>query len=284
MPSPHIEKMPKGCVECHMAKTDNTETGGHTFKVSISTCMRCHKDVEKLISDKKAEIEKLKKEVENMFASLTHAFGLAFEVAKNKNSVSYKAAKLNYDLVKQDRGYGFHNFRYAKALLEYSLSLREELLNVSSEAEEGLKVSQIAPAFILKTLDGSKVVKSKDVFSEKELTVLIFWDSYCPDCLATLAECQKFYKDSEKLGVGVWSINFDKEENLPKVRNFLKGEGITFPILSDSRGVTVRKYKAEAYDFSFFIVDKSRVVRYVCYDHPPNVGEVIKEAVEKLLK
>jgi len=259
-----------------MAKTNKkeiSETGGHTFKVSTTICMRCHKNVEKLIADEKAKVEQLKKEVENIL-----------EVAKNKNSVSYKATKLNYALVKQDRGYGFHNFRYAKALLEYSLSLREELLNVSSEAEEGLKVSQIAPAFILKTLDGSKVVKSKDVFSEKKLTVLIFWDSYCPDCLTTLIECQKFYKDAEKLDVSVWSINFDKEENLPDVRNVVKREKITFPILSDARGVTVRNYKAEAYDFSFFIVDKSRVIRYVCYDHPPNVGEVIKEAVEKLLK
>ena len=151
-------------------------------------------------------------------------------------------------------------------------------------AEDELKVSQIAPAFILKTLDGSEVVRSKNIFSEKEITVLIFWDSYCPDCLETLADCQKFYKNADKLSVGLCSINFDKEENLPNVRNVVKREKIAFPILSDSRGVTVRNYKAEAYDFSFFIVDKSRVIRYVCYDHPPNVGEVIKAAVEKLLK
>jgi peroxiredoxin len=154
----------------------------------------------------------------------------------------------------------------------------------SLDAEDELKVSQIAPAFILKTLDGSEVVRSKNIFSEKELTVLIFWDSYCPDCLETLADCQKFYKNAEKLSVGLCSINFDKEENLSKVRGFLKGEEITFPILSDPLSVTVKKYKAKAYDFSFFIIDKRRIIRHVCYDHPPNVGEVIKKEVEKLLK
>ena len=152
-----------------------------------------------------------------------------------------------------------------------------------TNAEEGLKVSQRAPVFILKTLDGSKVIRAKNVFSEKELTVLIFWDSYCPDCLETLASCQKFYKNSEKLGAGVCSINFDKE-NLSQVRGFIKGEEITFPILSDPLGVTVRKYKAQAYDFSFFIIDKRGIIRYVCYDHPPDVGDVIKKEVEKLLK
>jgi len=153
----------------------------------------------------------------------------------------------------------------------------------SSNAEEGLKVSQRAPVFILKTLDGSKVIRSKNIFSEKELTVLIFWDSYCPDCLETLASCQKFYKDSEKLGAGVCSINFDKE-NISQVRGFIKGEEITFPILSDPLGVTVRKYKAQAYDFSFFIIDKRGIIRYVCYDHPPDVGDIIKKEVERLLK
>ena len=153
----------------------------------------------------------------------------------------------------------------------------------SSAAQEGLKASQKGPAFILKTLDGSKVVKSKDIFSEKELTVLIFWDSYCPDCLKAVADCQKFYQDSETLDVGTWSINFDNEK-LSEARRFVKGEGIKFPVLSDPRGVTVSKYKAKAYDFSFFIIDKRGIIRYVCYDHPPNIADLLKEKVEKLLK
>ncbi|HIE28894.1 TPA: redoxin domain-containing protein [Candidatus Poribacteria bacterium] len=289
MPSPHIEKMPKRCVECHMAEFDLpaataaqvgkekiSETGGHTFKASISTCIKCHEDVEKLISDEKAEVEKLLIEVENIL-----------EAANDKNSESYEEAELNYNLVKRDRGYGFHNFRYAKALLKYSLSLREELLKLDAtapyDADEELKVSQRAPSFILKTLDGSKVVRSKKVFSEKELTVLIFWDTSCPECLETLASCQKFYQNSEKLGIGFWSINFDNE-NLPKIRSLVKEEGITFPILSDLLGVTVTKYKAQAYSFSFFIIDKNEIIRYVGYDRPPNVADVIKEEILRLLR
>ena len=153
----------------------------------------------------------------------------------------------------------------------------------SPNAEDGLKISQRAPIFILKTLDGSEVIRSKSVFSEKELTVLILWRSYCPECLKAVADCQRFYQNSEQLDVSVCSINFDKE-NLSKVRSFVKGEGISFPILSDPLGVTARKYKANAYDFSFFIIDKGEIVRYVCYDHPPDVADLIKAEVEKLLK
>jgi peroxiredoxin len=152
-------------------------------------------------------------------------------------------------------------------------------------AEYGLQVSQHAPAFILKTLEGDEVVKSKDIFSERRLTLLIFWDSYCPDCLKTVAECQKFYQytQEKELNIGVWSINFDNEK-LSQARNFIKGEGITFPVLSDPRAVAVRRYQAEIYDFSFFIINNKGVIQYICYDHPPDVVEIIKDKTEKLLR
>ncbi len=150
-------------------------------------------------------------------------------------------------------------------------------------AEEGLKPSQKAPTFVLKTIDGEKTVRSKNIFSEKELTVLIFWDSYCPDCLKAVIDCQRFYKNMGDLNVGVWSINFD-DKKLADAKRFIKAEKISFPVLSDSRGVITKKYKAKAYDFSFFIIDKKGVIRYVCYDHPPNVGDLIKEEVKKILK
>ncbi|MBD3185071.1 redoxin domain-containing protein [Candidatus Poribacteria bacterium] len=152
-------------------------------------------------------------------------------------------------------------------------------------ADESLEILQKAPAFILKTLDGNEVVKSRDIFSEKKLTVLIFWDSYCPDCLKAVADCQKFYQYSKEnnLDVNVYSINFD-DEKLSSVRRFVRGEGITFPILSDKRKIAVSRYKAKAYDFSFFIIDNKGTIQYINYDHPPDVSNVIKEVVLKLLK
>ncbi len=150
-------------------------------------------------------------------------------------------------------------------------------------AEEGLKPLQKAPAFVLKTLDGNEVVRSKNIFSEKELTVLIFWDSYCPDCLKAVVDCQRFYKHKGDLNINVWSINFDNKK-LADAKRFVKAEKISFPVLSDERGIIAKKYKAKAYDFSFFIIDKKGIIRYVCYDHPPNVGDLIKEEVKKILK
>ena len=152
-------------------------------------------------------------------------------------------------------------------------------------AQETLKLNQKAPDFILKNIEGTKVIKSKDIFSEKKLTVLIFWDSYCPDCLKAIADCQRFFRyvQEQKLDVSVWSVNFDNEK-LSKARSFIKGAGISFPVLSDPNGTTVNRYKAKAYDFSFFIIDSNGIIKHICYDHPPYVSDVIKEKVLKLLK
>ena len=46
----------------------------------------------------------------------------------DQESKNYKQAKLNYDMVKGDSGYGLHNINYANALLDYSLSLEQELI------------------------------------------------------------------------------------------------------------------------------------------------------------
>ena len=54
--------------------------------------------------------------------------------AVDPESNQYKAAKWNYDMVKGDSGYGLHNMPYANMLLDYSLSLKPQI--VGSETKE----------------------------------------------------------------------------------------------------------------------------------------------------
>lgn len=164
------------------------------------------------------------------------------------------------------------------------------LVNVQTEAEEGLKVSQLAPHFKLKRLDGKGVIASKDTFPDQELTVLIFWDTYCPECLDFVAECQKLYEKADSLGVAVLSINFDRE-NIVAVRAFVKGTKITFPVLMDSRATVATLYQSDPYDFSVFIINKKGIIKYVAYeipldiyDKPSLIVKFITDQIEKLLK
>ncbi len=130
MPSPHVRAMKKRCVHCHMAKIDEKKDdqgtvvkhGGHTFKADFSTCSSagCHDSADNDMAVKlplyRAEIEAKMKEVKAMLDNAT-----------DKTSQTYKDAKLNYDMVKGDSGYGLHNIPYARALLEHSLSLKPQL-------------------------------------------------------------------------------------------------------------------------------------------------------------
>lgn len=130
MPSPHVRAMKKRCVHCHMAKIEpspddenvDEKHGGHTFKADFSTCSSagCHdtadNDMTKKLPLYQVEIEAKMKEVKAILDN-----------AEDKTSQAYIDAKLNYDMVKGDSGYGLHNIPYARALLEHSLSLKSEI-------------------------------------------------------------------------------------------------------------------------------------------------------------
>jgi len=115
MPSPHVKEMPNRCIECHVVKRKKegiAKKGAHTFIADTTICAKCHENIDATLTTKKAEIYELLERV----GSLLKGVG-------DKESQTYQAAKLNYDMVKSDGGCGFHNFKYAKALLKYSLSV-----------------------------------------------------------------------------------------------------------------------------------------------------------------
>ena len=125
MPSPHVRVMKKRCVTCHMIKEDPqtvAQHGGHTFAAELSVCSTagCHDSADNNMTVKlpqyRAEIEAKMQAVKTMLNAVS-----------NKTSQAYLDAKLNYDMVKGDSGYGLHNMPYANALLDYSLSLKDEL-------------------------------------------------------------------------------------------------------------------------------------------------------------
>lgn len=121
MPSPHVKIMKKRCVHCHMAKETPdivAKHGGHTFKANFSTCKQCHEDMDRKLKDYKTKIEKKMQAVK-----------VILDQVNDQESENYKRAKLNYDMVKGDSGYGLHNINYANALLDYSLSLEQELID-----------------------------------------------------------------------------------------------------------------------------------------------------------
>lgn len=125
MPSPHVRVMKKRCVHCHMKKVEPdavAQHGGHTFIAELSLCGNtgCHDSAD---NDMAVKLPTYRAEIETKM----HAVKTMLDNAVDRNSKAYQDAKLNYDMVKGDSGYGLHNMPYANALLDYSLSLKTEL-------------------------------------------------------------------------------------------------------------------------------------------------------------
>jgi peroxiredoxin len=156
-----------------------------------------------------------------------------------------------------------------------------DLLGASSE--EGLRVGMQAPSFALQSLDGKETVRSGKTFATQSLTVVIFWDSYCPKCLRALAEYGRFAGEADTLGVGMLSINFD-HEHLAAVRAFVEGEKLPFPVLWDVDKRVVGSFLAMGHDISLFAVDSGGRVRAVRYGRPSEPLEELRAEVHRLLR
>jgi len=120
MPSEHNLSMSKKCADCHMYKVSgekeevvdiSKQMGGHTFRADERYCLKCHRDAGSMMAKWKAENSELVKQLKALLDS-----------SADKTTKVYKEAKLNHDLVRADSGIGFHNPRYAQAILRHSIS------------------------------------------------------------------------------------------------------------------------------------------------------------------
>lgn len=123
MPSEHIKIMPKKCVTCHMHKEEEKQKevdkkpnvkmqkGGHTFRSDDKACLKCHENPELLVKEQNEKTAALLKRLKGLLDSTT-----------DKKSASYRAARLNYNIVMADGEIGLHNPSYAQALLRYGIS------------------------------------------------------------------------------------------------------------------------------------------------------------------
>ena len=149
-------------------------------------------------------------------------------------------------------------------------------------SEDRLSEGDKAPLFSLPEIDGNKEVVAAKVIYDARATVIIFWSMACPNCRDALLECQQVYDEYSLKSTAFFGINYDTE-NVQGVRAFLKGEEVTIPHYWDRGQRTTRAYKALDYTFSVFVLDRNGTVVLAQYDHPPDLVEVLSEAIDEIL-
>ncbi len=151
----------------------------------------------------------------------------------------------------------FFQEQQAKKEKEESAKLAQQSMDLS-ESEQGLSKGDKAPDFGLTTLGGEKV-KLSDYKGKK--VILNFWATWCPPCKAEMPHMEKYYeKNADKENVEILAVNLtsmDKGEK--KVKEFVDGYGLTFPILLDAEGKIGEEYQAFTIPTTYMIDTKGNI-------------------------
>jgi peroxiredoxin len=105
-------------------------------------------------------------------------------------------------------------------------------LKASGQAERAMKVGDKAPAFTLKDSEGN-VVSSSALLETGPLIVSFYRGVWCPYCNIELRALQGALPEYKKFGASIVAIS---PQTQPNSRRSARENGLTFPILSDTRG------------------------------------------------
>lgn len=103
--------------------------------------------------------------------------------------------------------------------------------------------------------------KGKTVF-------LNLWATWCPPCRDEMPYIEELYKEYNKntdevIILGVASPNLGQEGDAKHVKDFLKQEGYTFPVLLDEGGSLVYQYGISSFPSTFIIDKDGYITQYV---------------------
>lgn len=155
--------------------------------------------------------------------------------------------------MKQNRKYSSSRFSLAFSKLAVTFSILFILASCAKDESTDIPITDVsAPAFSLKSLDGSQVQLSD--YKDK-LVVLFFFGNTCPSCKAAAPNIVSMLSapfasrsDFKILGLDQWN------GNAASVQAFKTATGITFPLLLSASGVAA-DYKT-TYD-RIVIIDKT---------------------------
>lgn len=117
------------------------------------------------------------------------------------------------------------------------------------------KVGELAPDFALRGLDG-ETYRLSDF--RGQVVFVNFWATWCGPCRGELPDIQSVYDEKGGQGLVVLAVNV--QEAAGRVQAFWDDQGLTMPVLLDSRGEVFEAYRLMGLPDSFF-VDREGILR-----------------------
>jgi peroxiredoxin len=118
----------------------------------------------------------------------------------------------------------------------------------------GLDIGNLAPDFILKSLDGNDVQLSS--FRDKKAVVVNFWATWCPPCREEMPAFEDiFVRNKEKLEI----LGINLQESERAINNFLEVIPVTYTLLLDPGKEVKELYNIFTQPVTYFI-DKDGII------------------------
>ena len=134
----HATNIENSCIDCHLATAYGVQAGGHQMGmtyayhghdvVNTAGCVGCHTDPDAL----ETKIEETKEEIVGLLTQLGTSLVLqgvmdtTFHAIPQEMTADQAGGVFNFNMAREDKSYGIHNYNYVKALLTNSIESLEE--------------------------------------------------------------------------------------------------------------------------------------------------------------
>ena len=142
----------------------------------------------------------------------------------------------------------------------YNLVLVILFLFVNQSALAGAKLYKIAkpypaPLFDLPDMDGKRY-KLADL--KGKIVIVNFWTTWCPPCLYEMPAMERAWKKFDKKKVIIIAINIGETEDA--IFSFTGKYPVTFPLVMDVKGITLKQWKVVALPTTFIVGPTGKVI------------------------
>jgi peroxiredoxin len=151
-------------------------------------------------------------------------------------------------------------------------------LSTSGISLASVELSQPAPDFTLKTLDGPNLRLEE---YRGQVVLINFWASWCGPCRQEMPILDRLHQRYEDAGFAVLGVNVEGE--VAPAKKIVDKSKVTFPVLIDAGQQVSELYDLQAMP-STVVVDRDGVVRYVHRGYKPGDEEKYVAVVKKLIR
>jgi len=136
-----------------------------------------------------------------------------------------------------------------------------------------------APDFTLSDLEGGRFYLNAQ---KGKVLLLNFWSVHCVPCLQEMPLLQKLQEDYSKKGAVVIGICNDPGE-AGYIDSFLKGLGVTYPVLMDTENKVSSLYNIHALPATY-IIDQQGIIQYNMTGYAEGYVKMYISKLDELLR